>query len=428
MDDSVLFKPFTIGKLVIPGRVIKTATAESRANQDGFATQSLIDFYAPIAKGETPLIITGNIYVSPDGRSTPLQMGIESDAKIPALARLVEAVHAHDGKIFAQLNHSGRQVVPGFGGLPEAVSASNVPDLFTGTRPRALMIPEIEQLVVRWGDAATRSKQAGFDGIQIHAAHGYLIGQFLTPYTNRRTDKYGGSLENRVRLLREILAAMRARVGPDYPIIMKLNGADYLPLRAGLKTPELVEIAKIMERDGIDGVEVSVGHYESGFPVVRGTFMRCLRNMARGSARFLPTLRRIMFTVFWPVIALGCNLIWRPYEGYNLRYAHHFKMALTIPVLCVGGFRTRPEMESAIERGLCDAVAIGRGFIANPFLYQQLREGKTGPRCVNCNACSGCIGTLPLECYHPRVRAEKDAMLAAAEPTRQKGEGLLQAT
>lgn len=412
-EDSILFKPLTIGKLTIPGRVIKAATSETRADKDGFATQSHIDFYLPIAKGGTPLIITGNIYVSPEGKSTPMQMGVENDTRIPALSRLVDAVHPQGTKIFAQLSHSGREIVPAFAGLPEAVSASDVTDLSTGTRPRALTVPEIERIVERWGDAAGRCKAAGFDGIQIHAGHGYLISQFLTPYTNRRTDQYGGSLENRVRLLREILASIRTRVGRDFPVIMKLNGSDYLPLRAGLKTPELVEIARILEHDGLDAVEVSVGHYESGFPVVRGTFGRCLRNMVQGSVRFLPGVRRVLFTVFWPVIALVCNLIWRPYEGYNLRYARHFKKALSIPVLCVGGFLTRAEMEAAIDQGLCDAVSIGRGFIANPFLYRQLRDGRPGPRCVDCNACIGCIGTQPVDCYHPRVRAEKDAMLAA---------------
>lgn len=410
--DSILFKSLTIGKLTIPGRVIKAATSETRADKDGFATQSHIDFYLPIARGGTPLIITGNIYVSFDGKSTPMQMGAEDDAKIPALSRLVDAVHAQGVKIFAQLSHSGREVVPAFAGIPEAVSASDVTDLSTGTRPRALTVAEIERIVERWGEAAGRCRAAGFDGIQIHAGHGYLISQFLTPYTNRRTDQYGGALENRVRLLRDIHKAIRARVGADYPVIMKLNGSDYLPLRAGLKTPELVEVAKILERDGLDGVEVSVGHYESGFPVVRGTFFRCLRNMVQGSVRYLPALRRILFTVFWPLVALACNLIWRPYEGYNLRYARHFKKALSIPVLCVGGFLTRVEMEAAIEQGLCDAVSVGRGFIANPFLYRQLRDGSPGPRCVDCNACIGCIGSQPIDCYHPQVRAEKDAMLA----------------
>lgn len=412
-EDGILIKSLSIGSLTLPGRVIKAATSETRADKDGFATQALIDFYLPIAKGGTPLIITGNIYVSFDGKSTPMQMGIDDDNKIPALSRLVDAVHAHGVKIFAQLSHSGREVLPGFAGLREAVSASDVRDLSTGIRPRALTVAEIERVVERFGDAAARCNAAGFDGIQIHAGHGYLISQFLTPYTNRRTDQYGGALGNRVKLLRDIYHAIRARVGAGYPVIMKLNGSDYLPLRAGLKTPGLVEIAKIMEREGLDAVEVSVGHYESGFPVVRGTFGRCLRNMVQGSVRHLPGLRRFLFTVFWPLFAFLCNLIWRPYEGYNLRYAREFKKALSIPVFCVGGFLTRAEMQAAIEQGSCDAVSVGRGFVANPLLYRHLRDGTPGPRCVDCNACVGHIGSQPIDCYHPEVRAEKDAMLAA---------------
>ena len=411
-EDGILFKPLSIGKLSIPGRVIKSATSETRADKDGFATQAHIDFYLPIAKGGTPLIITGNIYVSFDGKSTPMQMSLDDDNKIPALARLVDAVHAHGAKIFAQLSHSGREVVPAFAGLSEAVSASAVTDLSTGTRPRALTVPEIERVVERWSEAAARCQTAGFDGIQIHAGHGYLISQFLTPYTNRRTDEYGGSLENRVKFLRDIYRAIRMRVGADFPVIMKLNGSDYLPLRAGLKTPELVEVAKIMEGEGLDAVEVSVGHYESGFPVVRGTFGRCLRNMVQGSVRYAPNPRRLLLTVFWPLFAFVCNLIWRPYEGYNLRYAREFKKALSIPVLCVGGFLTRAGMEAAITQGLCDAVSVGRGFIADPLLYRHLREGTPGPRCMDCNACLGHIGMQPVDCYHPDVRAAKDAMLA----------------
>jgi 2,4-dienoyl-CoA reductase-like NADH-dependent reductase (Old Yellow Enzyme family) len=411
-EGSILFNPLSIGKLAIPGRVIKAATSETRATKDGFATQALIDFYLPIAKGGTPLIITGNMYTSFDGKSTPLQMGVDDDDKIPALSSLVDAVHAHGVKFFAQLSHCGRQVLPSSVGLTEALSASDVKDLSTGTRPRALTVAEIGRVVEQFADAAARCKKAGFDGIQIHAGHGYLISQFLTPYTNRRTDEYGGSLPNRVRLLSDIYRAIRGRVGGDYPVIVKLNGSDSLPLRPGLKTAELVEVARIMEREGIDAVEVSVGHYESGFPVVRGTFGRCLRNMLQGSVRHLPGLRRVLINVFWPLLAFGSNLIWRPYEGYNLRSARQFKQALSIPVLCVGGFLTRAAMQSAIEQGSCDAVSVGRGFIANPLLYRQLRDGTPGPRCVDCNACVGHIGSQPLDCYHPEVRAEKDAMLA----------------
>lgn len=174
----------------------------------------------------------------------------------------------------------------------------------------------------------------------------YLVSQFLTPYTNRRTDQYGGSIQNRVRILREIYHAIRDRVGDDFPIIIKLNGSDYLPLRPGLKTKTLVDIACMMEQEGIDAVEVSVGHYESGFPVVRGRFGRCLRAMVQGSVRHLPFFRRIFFTLLWPLIAFVFDFIWKPYEGCNLGYARQFKAALSIPVICVGGFLTRDNNDS----------------------------------------------------------------------------------
>lgn len=414
MHNGNLFTPLTLGNLTIHSRVIKTATSETRATADGFATERLVEFYEPMAQAGTPLIITGNIYVSLDGKSTPLQMGADDDSKIPALARLVNAMHAHGAKVFAQLSHCGRQVVPGYAGLPEAVSASSVKDLSTGTRPRALTVSEIERVVDRFADAAGRCKQAGFDGIQIHAGHGYLISQFLTPYTNKRTDAYGGVLANRVKLLRDVYRAIRARVGDECPVIAKLNGSDYLPLRPGLKTAELVEVARILELEGIDAVEISVGHYESGFPVVRGRFGRCLRNMVQGSITHVSFARRAFLTLLWPIVALVCNVIWRPREGYNLHYAREFKQALKIPVICVGGFLTRKAMETAIERGSCDAVSVGRAFIADPYLYRHLRDGTPGPHCVDCNACVGHIGSRPLDCYHPRVRAEKDAMLASA--------------
>ncbi len=411
-DDPLLFAPIKIGKLAIMGRLIKTATAETRATDDGFVTPELIDFYSPMAKGGTPLIITGNIYASLDGKSAPRQVGADHDDKIPGLKRLTEAVHAHGSKMFAQLNHCGRQVVPRFAGLAEAVSASAKTELVTGTRPRPLTLVEIERLVARYADAAERCKKAGFDGIQIHAANGYLMSQFLTPYTNRRTDAYGGSVEGRTRLLREVLDAIKSRVGADLPVIIKMNGSDYLPLRPGLKTAELAEIAAIMERAGADAIEVSVGHYESGFPMARGTFGRCLRNMVQGSMSHLGFVRRWGFRLFWPILALVFNLVFPPREGFNLRYARAFKRKLAIPVICVGGFLTRAAMEAAIRQGECDIVSAGRAFIADPLLYRHVRDNEPGPRCVDCNACVGHLGAQPAECYHPRVKAEKDAMLA----------------
>ncbi len=415
-EGSILFRPLTVGKLELAGRVFKSATSETRATEDGRADDELLEFYEPIAAAGTPLIITGNGYVHRQGKATPRQWGADHDDKIPGLRRLVDGVHRHGSRIFAQLNHCGRQVLPRTVGLEHALSASDVKELSLGTKPRPMTLEEIREAVAAFGAAAGRCQEAGFDGVQIHAAHGYLISQFLTPHTNRRKDDYGGPLDNRLRFLREVYRATRERVGPDFPVIMKLNGADSLPLRRGLKPAELAEIALAMEREGLDGVEVSIGHYESGMPVVRGTFWRFFRGVIEdGTGSQLPTPQRWAMRLGWPLFALVFNLLWWHYQGFNLKYARRFKQRLSMPVICVGGFRSRAAMERAIADGLCDAVSCARSMIANPYLYRHLRSGESGPRCVFCNACIGRVGGLPVDCYHPRVRAEKDRMLAAAD-------------
>jgi len=411
-DRSLLFSPIRIGSLELPARLFKTATAETRATADGFVTDALVDFYRLLAMGETPLIITGNIYVSRQGKSAPRQLGADDDDKIEGLARLPEVVHAHGGRLFAQLNHCGRQIVPDFVGATDVVSASATKDLLTGTRARALSTEEIDAIIQDFGEAARRCQAAGFNGVQMHSANGYLMSQFLTPYTNRRNDDYGGTLDQRTRFGREVLAAIRARTGADFPVIIKMNGADALPLRPGLKTDALAEAARIMADAGVDAVEISVGHYESGFPMVRGTFEHGLRAMVQGSMAHLPLARRTFMRVFRPLVAVACNLLWKGREGFNLDYAPTFKSKLSIPVICLGGFRTRAAMESALERGLCDAVSAGRPFLADPFFFAHTRDQIAGPRCVDCNACVGHLGAQPADCYHPYVRTEKAAMLA----------------
>lgn len=412
-SNDLLFSPIRIGKLTLPGRLIKTATAGTCADDDGFANDRHFAFYVPMAKGGVPLIITGNIYVARDGKSAPRQLGIDHDDKIPALRQLVEAVHRHGTKMFAQLNHCGRQVVPRFAGATDPVSASDVTELITGTKPRPLRTEEIERIVAQYAEGAQRCQRAGFDSVQIHAANGYLQSQFLTPHTNRRQDQYGGDLGGRTRFLRQTLRAIKVRCGEDFPVIVKLNGYDWLPLRRGLKTPELAEVARLLAQDGADAVEISVGHYESGFPMVRGSFMRCMRNMVHGSGRYLPFLRRWGMRLSWPLLALVLDLMFSRREGFNRDYARQIKAAVSIPVICVGGFRTREVMEAALRMGHCDLVSAGRAFIADPYLYAHLKDNQPGPRCVDCNACVGHLGAQPADSYHPVIRAEKRAMLAA---------------
>ena len=280
-------------------------------------------------------------------------------------------------------------------------------------KPRAMTAMEIRAFVKDFAAAAKRCQEAGFDAVQIHAAHGYLISQFLTPYTNRRTDEYGGTFANRIRLLLEVYRATRQVVGEQFPILIKINGSDELPLRKGLKTSDLVEIARILQEEGIDGVEISVGHYESGFPAIHGTFDRFYKDLINhGVGREYPAVLRLSLKYLRWLMVPSSNLVWRKQEGFNLDYARHFKERLSIPVICVGGFRTRQAMEQAIVNRQCDAVSSARAFIADPFLVKHLRENESGPECDFCSACLARLGESPVDCYNPEVKNQRDRMLA----------------
>jgi 2,4-dienoyl-CoA reductase-like NADH-dependent reductase (Old Yellow Enzyme family) len=413
MAPSPLFEPVRIGTVELPGRLVKSATTETRCTDDGFVTEELIRYYEQIAAGGTPLLITGNAYFDVYSKAAPRQLAADSDDKIPGLRRLTDAVHRHGARIFLQIYHVGRQALPRLAGRREAVSASAVFEPALGVRPREITQEEIQGVVRGLAQAAGRGKQAGFDGVQIHAAHGYLISAFLTPHTNRRTDEYGGPLENRMRLLVQVYRAVRDEVGPSFPVILKINGSDELFLRRGLGPAETVAIAKRMEEEGIDAVEVSCGHYESGFPFERGRWKGFFSTVTTiGIGRHLPWYHRYAARALAPILDRALERI-APYrEGFNLPYARQFKKALSIPVLCVGGFLHKEAMEQAIAGGACDLVSVARALIADPLLYRHLQEGVPGPQCDFCNACYARGASWPVDCYNEAVRQERDHMLA----------------
>jgi 2,4-dienoyl-CoA reductase-like NADH-dependent reductase (Old Yellow Enzyme family) len=413
-----LFEPLRLGPIEAAGRVFKTATAETRASEDGDVTDELVEWYEWLARGGTPLIITGNLYVAPEGKSTYRMCAVDTDERVAGLARLAEVCHRHDAKLVGQLNHCGRQVIIGHTGVDEAVSASEIRDPLMGAKPRALRLDELPGIVDAFASAAVRCQRAGFDGVQIHAAHGYLLNQFLTPHTNRRTDDYGGSFENRIRLVREIVCETRRRVGDDFALLLKLNGDDLLPMRKGLHVEDNVEIASRLVADGIDAVEVSVGHYESGFPMTAGRFDGFYRELAlRGAGKYMNAARRFAMNRFDRLLAAVSNRLWPGGEGFNLEYARRFKAELRVPVICVGGFHSKQAMEHAIASGATDAVSCGRAFIADPFLVEHLRTDTLGPRCDYCNLCLARAGTGPVDCLNPVVRAEKQKLLAEKRST-----------
>jgi 2,4-dienoyl-CoA reductase-like NADH-dependent reductase (Old Yellow Enzyme family) len=412
---SVITQPLRINGLELPGRVFKCATTETLAEEDGTISDAFVRFYEPIAWAGTPLIITGNMYVGPSGKATYRTPGIEHDERIPGLRRFTEMVHGHGSRTVVQINHCGRQANPQVGGYEQTIAPSPVLEKTGFNRPRGMTLAEIDRTVEEFAAAAGRAREAGFDGVEIHMSHGYLLNEFLTPYTNRRTDHYGGSFTNRLRLPREVTRAVRERVGPDYPVLVKLNGDDLLMVRGGTSTDEFVRVALALQEDGIDAVEISCAHYESGFPMMRGRFDDFMRTYAyQGQGAFLPSWRRRLIAAVNRPFAALANRRWSAQEGFNLPFARAFSAALDVPVITVGGFITRAAIEGAISSGATDAVSIGRAMIADPLLYRHLVEGGTGPRCDYCNQCVARGGHQGVDCYNPTLRPARQRMLAEA--------------
>jgi 2,4-dienoyl-CoA reductase-like NADH-dependent reductase (Old Yellow Enzyme family) len=389
-SDDPLLRPLSIGSLRIAGRLFKSATSETRGTPDGYVTDQLIEFYEPIAQAGTPLIISGNLYVSPMGKSTELQTAIDDDDQLPGLRRWVDSIHHHGVAFVAQLNHGGRQIKRVAPGPDYAVAPSAVLDPSLGVMPRELRVDELPEIVESFAGAAARAKEAGFDGIQIHAAHGYLLSSFLTPHTNRRTDGHGGSLVNRMRLLLDVLDAIRASVGDDFPVLAKLNGTDLLPGRDACDEGDLVAVGVALQEHGLDALEISRAHYESPGVSMLGDRLEHVCDASDG----------------WPITG-G--------EGYNLPQAEHFTAALTIPVICVGGFLSGDVRRAAIDAGRCDAVSAARGFIADPFLFRHVQHpDPAAPVCGNCNICIARLGVEQIDCYSPEIGRFRSRMLSKA--------------
>ncbi len=299
---SSLFDNFTIGNLSLANRFVRSATWEGMCDDHGQPRETLPQLYSALAEGGVGLIISGYAYVRSDGKQLPGKMGIDRDDLITPLARLTRAVHDAGGHIFCQLVHAGGQTSAKTIGrtplAPSAIKAENYPE-----QAEELTLKEIKSLINSFGDAARRARQAGFDGIQIHGAHGYLINQFLSPLTNRRQDDYGGSLENRMRFLEEVYEKVRSCVGPDYPVTIKLTGSDNQ--EGGFTLDESVIVAQRLAATGMDAIEVSSGTVASGAlgPVRQGIDSEVK-------------------------------------EAYNIDKAERIKQAVDIPVIVVGGLRS----------------------------------------------------------------------------------------
>lgn len=385
-----MFTPFTLNGMALKNRIIKSATLENMATLEGLPTDETRLFYERLARGGTGLIITGYAYVNKTGQSFPLQSGIHTDRAVPEWRRITDGVHELGSKIAMQIAHGGKQIKARAFGDRKSVAPSAIPDLVYFTMPRPMTEAEILQTIQDFGDAAARVKEAGFDAVQIHGAHGYLISSFLSPLTNRRRDEWGGGFEHRFRFVAEAYNAVRRTVGSDFPVLYKLNMKDFIPF--GTTPQDSFPAAKRLAELGLDAIEISGGINEMVLAMMRGD--SCADIIARD---------RSILTKMYFKFVLGAEKLFLPFhEAYFLSYAKKLKPLLNIPLVLVGGIRSPETAEKAIESGSADFVSMARPLVREPGLPNRWSSGDLKPaQCVSCNRCLGEVEQgNKLKCYY----------------------------
>lgn len=354
---SLLFEPYRIRGLSLRNRFMRSATTSYWADEEGVVKDAHVRLYRSLARGGVGLIVKGHLYVADNGKAHTGMAGISSDTHIPMLKRLTDAVHEEGGSIVAQINHAGVVHKPNGAGP----SAYGEDDWIA----REMTADEIEAAIEAYGDAAERAMQAGFDGVQIHGAHGYLVSQFLSRHVNRRTDRWGGSLENRMRFLMEVYDEVRGRVGNE-PVLIKMNCDDFSPY--GFTVVDSVKVAVAISERGVDLIEVSGGG--------RGE-QEALRARARHGD---PALAELAFA------------------GHASRIRDATRPT---PMALVYGFRRLETMRKAVDMGLTDMVSMSRPFIREPDLVRRLQSGQREVSCIRCDACRGddVFGKTMLRCH-----------------------------
>lgn len=350
----MLFKPIRLGNMDVANRFVRSATHEWMAEPDGTPTDRISDLYEELALNEVGLIITGYAYVNPKGKSDHLQQGIYDDRFVEPYKKIVSKVHKHKSKIVMQIVHGGRQTMLSAQN-PIMLAPSAVTITTNGVTPEEMTEAEILDTIDDFANAARRSKEAGFDGVQLHCAHGFLLSNFISPYTNRRKDRWGGSTEKRTRIIVDIIKRIREMLGEDFPILVKMNATDGFPAgrKNVLDAPECVEIAKILAANGVCAIEVSGGIAEAGDELFR------------------------------------TKIDVPEEEAYYRDYSKMIKEAVDVPVILVGGIRSRTVMEKMLAEDYADMISLCRPLICEPDLVVKISNGETDvAKCVSCNLCS----------------------------------------
>jgi len=345
----MLFEPIKINGLEIKNRFCRSATGERLSEHSGHVTDRLISYYEELSKNEIGLIIAGHSYVDPLGKAGYRMSGMYDESMKEGWKKLTAKVRQTGSRIFSQIDHAGGQVAEDVI-ADHTVAPSAVKNYNFGMMPRELTDEEIERLIESYIFAGKLSKEVGFHGVQIFCSHGYLISQFLSPFINRRNDRWGGSFENRFRFLKKIYLGIREAVGPDYPIISKWPAEDFTD--PGLTIEESITAAKWLQENGMDGFEISGGVSSEG------------KNSVKTPIKD------------------------RSQEAYFLPYIKRFRDAgITKPLILVGGIRSTEVMKDLLDNNDVDMVSMCRPFVCEPDFVGRIKEGQEKSGCVNCNQC-----------------------------------------
>ena len=383
METMQLFTPIKIGTMDVKNRFVMPAMGTNLASHDGTASEGLISYYTERAKGGFGLLITECSAVSYDGRSLINECGLWDDSLIPSYRKLTDSVHKYGAKIAVQLRHCGRETEPKYTGGKEVIAPSKIPCPSCQSMPHEMTTEEVYDMVGTFGDAALRGKKAGFDAVELHASHGYLIAQFLSGHANKRTDEFGGSLHNRMRFLRLILEDIHKKVGEDFPIIVRISGSEMIT--GGREIQETKAVCQMCEAEGVSAIHVSISTY--------GSLCYCI-----GSTYLAP--------------------------GYETEAAAAVKKSVSIPVITVGRY-TDPEIAEAVIRdGSADMVAFGRQSIADPHFPEKVEKGCPDDiiPCISCG--QGCIMHLfsdePISCVVNPFNSTEDSYISDKTDTPKK--------
>jgi 2,4-dienoyl-CoA reductase-like NADH-dependent reductase (Old Yellow Enzyme family) len=438
VSEDILFQPLEFRNLTVKNRLFRSNISGRFDNYDGSGTRARVNWEERFARGGVGAIVSSYVPVHKRGRILPNYAMIDRDERIPFWRAVGEAVHRHDCKFVLQLSHSGRQ--QDIGGVEnrglKALSSTSKTEPFHGFQCQAMTSSEIREVIDCFAAGARRAREAGLDGVELHAANGYLITQFLSSGINDRHDEYGGPLENRARLLLDIVRAIRREVGDDFHLQVKISAVDHNNAvifweKSGNKLADSIQVCKWVQEAGADAIVVSTGSMfphprnpAGGLPVdiADETYDTMLSSGLYTFRNYLLArykLGRPVFRWLWNRTVRNVTV-----EGISLADAREIKRAVSIPVLCTGGFQTASVIRDAISSGACDAVTIARPLIANPDLPQQFATGADRPPrpCTYCNKCLVNVIENPLGCYEPaRYGGDTAAMMreimSVYEPT-----------